>query len=431
MKKGSSYLLPLIVALSFAGCAKKNDSSKSTIDVSTINNNSNLTPEQKATELADAGEQLFSAQGFVYAETVMDMALAADPKNPKAGFYKHLLAFVSTDRGILKRIQKLAARTQATRESFEQIAWQMDKMPESNLFKFLMDPSQKDIQTESDVQAYLESKVNALENLRQWLRQNKQSSFKLTGTDSMMQGLAARMNEECTTVENEDGVYEINCKDLHERRRNTFSVNVNSADLEAIQHMTAALELLFTSYISYDLSGMLDVVLRSDYASLPTNAKLNAFLANPQFGTLRQDSKIGKLQEMGTDLIAGARWLKSIQKQVCTNPKKKYNRTGFLFNQGFCLEQNPEKPLEQTLEGLKHILNGGTIEGEFELKSGPYRTQYAPLMPLLKPIKDVRQLGLQVNACGEVIPEGDPTIAGLFPKRDGLVILKGNSKCGF
>jgi hypothetical protein len=431
MKFGNYGLLPVAFALTLAGCSGSGDADKkAVVDTNAIANSSKLTTAEKAAEMADAGEQLMSAQGFLYAEQIFDVALSYDSQNQKAGFYKRLLAFIMTDQGIIKRLEKVSSRTESSRISYQKMIWGFSKTPESNLTKFLLKDGGAAIETESDIQGYFESKVLALENLRQWLRQNKQASFKLNGTDSMLEGLGKRMVEECATVENEQGIYEINCKNWEERMRNSTSILVNGADLEAIQHMVAGLEVLFTMYVSYDFSGAMDAAMQPGFATMGSSDQLNVLLKNPSFGTLRKDSQLSKISEMGADAIAGARWLKANQAAVCKNPIKKFNRPGFLFNQGFCMQEKPDQaPFEEIAQAASNLFRGGKISKTFELKTGYYQTDYAPLAALVNPIKDIRQLGLRENGCGQLIPQGDPTIAGMFPAGDGLKVLEGLSQC--
>src|SRR5687768_13915751 len=98
--------------ISACSSEKENSRNSGTIDTSKILQNRALTAQEKGTELARAAEQLVQTSSFSLAESVLDTALAVDPDNKLAQFYKAFLADKLALRGIAVRIKPLVAKNE-------------------------------------------------------------------------------------------------------------------------------------------------------------------------------------------------------------------------------------------------------------------------------------------------------------------------------
>jgi hypothetical protein len=136
MKK---YLLLLTLG-TLASCSqgiKQADSKPgyAIINTNEIHADASLASPEKAEKLALAAEQLMTPTSFMYADLVLDQALALDASNLRAKFYKAVVATPMSLKGIAARIKPLAARDlESLRRYNEAIA----NLPESGLKNFFL-----------------------------------------------------------------------------------------------------------------------------------------------------------------------------------------------------------------------------------------------------------------------------------------------------
>jgi hypothetical protein len=69
-----------------------------------------INSEMSSKDLTEAGEQLITPTQFMVADKVFDMALAQDPNNFKALFYKQFLKSFIVNKGILTRVKPLVVK---------------------------------------------------------------------------------------------------------------------------------------------------------------------------------------------------------------------------------------------------------------------------------------------------------------------------------
>ncbi len=198
-----------------------------------------------------AGEQLATPTGFMYADVVLDQALSQDPDNKKAQFYKAFLAQPMALQGILARIKPLANLKPETKKQYEEA---ISGLPNSGLKTFLFD-GQEDIKTEKDAQAFVDEIHQGQEKFRQFLKANKDLELTLNLNDWAIQGSVKKAMDDCAVNQVTAGVYEIKKCDL----THTLEVKLNRADIEALQQITAGLQIYTAMLNSYDASGTIAV----------------------------------------------------------------------------------------------------------------------------------------------------------------------------
>ena len=120
-----------------------------------IKNDVSLAPKAKAEWLAQMGEIFVNPTGFMYADDILNEALAIDGSNKRALFYKAFLKPLMSLEGILKRIEPVMAKeTEDVKKSYEEYA--KTYLPNSGLQAFLLN-GQPNIRNEADIQKYLDS----------------------------------------------------------------------------------------------------------------------------------------------------------------------------------------------------------------------------------------------------------------------------------
>lgn len=379
-------------------------------------------PEETAENLALAGEQLLSPVSFMYADLVFDMALQTDASNKRAQFYKALIKPMMQLKGALNRIKPVIA----TLPEREQSQYQdyLAKAPESALKTFLMDGPQ-DIHTEEDALKFLDQYRSAWEDMRVFMKENKDLNLDvnvmtLVGVGSALDNAAKEcqysnsMNQEFTVAD---------CDYLK-----ALKINISRADIEVIQQLAAGMQIYHTLATAYSLDGVREFSENSQGKSMTTQEVVEHFSHSTKAGMLRNNA-LAKIPSLGTDAVAGARWALSIQDKLCpTGSFDHSNRKGFLVEAGLCIDKTDKqgKPVTDLLKTIESALTGGLMAVEGLAKDGStIQAEIKPVAPLADPIQDLRSLApTSYNQCGNAVALADKTIGGVFPNGDGNTYLK-------
>lgn len=196
-----------------------------------------------------------------------------------------------------------------------------------------------------------------------------------------------------------------------------------------MQQIVSGFQVYSVLINAYSLDGAIGVSDRFKDKEVSGNVIREELLKVPGFATLRDATGLGSIVSMGIDAIAGVRWAKSLQSKLCPagtdNPS---NRPGYVFNNGLCIEekQDAETSLEEVLKNVELALNGGLVDSTFNGVNGTHKTQIKPVAFLNGSVKDVRDLGLFFDECGNVIDSADSTLGGIFVKKDANVVLSLN-----
>ena len=176
-----SKLCALLVSFSLVGLtactgkkSKDNKGSK-TIDTNLIQKNSSSLTDS-AENLALSAEQLISPLSFMYADLIFDMALKNDPNNKRAQVYKTILKPLVYMKGSMKRIKPLIPLL--TKEEQREYNKFIKDYPESALKTFLLD-GKEDLNSEADVQVFLDGYRDQWEQVRLFMKDNKNLNIDL------------------------------------------------------------------------------------------------------------------------------------------------------------------------------------------------------------------------------------------------------------
>ncbi len=414
-------------ALACSGTDFEIPKNSNSVDAAGIMADKNLSPPEKAEQLAKAAEQLVTVQGFAYASNIADLALQQDPSNLRAKFIRAVLAPIMVGKGILARVEPLAGRDPKLQEEYDKILADLEtKAPNSTYKSFLMD-GQPDIRSENDIQNYYNSISQAFGVLRQFAKENKDSHLTVMTSDTFFEIMKRRLEDACEIVETAPWKYEYKCPSPVKM----LEVDFSRADFEGVQQIAAGFELYYAFYNSYDLSGAIQVAIdQKGRENVPAQETIDALLKDPKFATLRDGNAFKKIKEMGVDAVVGMRWVLSNQDSLCprgtSNPR---NRLGSLFNFGICVS-NPTDAA-QTVRKVASALAGRDIPVEFQNKyAQKYATVLNPASLMNSPIADLRSLTpLKFNKCNLLEGVGDPSVGGLLPKGDANTALVHLNTC--
>jgi hypothetical protein len=417
-----SLMALALCSITATACSHKHHQVVKTIDTKSIRNDSSLNSSQKAERLALAAEQLVSPGSFMYAKDVVDQALSIDSDNKRAQMIDALIAPLMATKGILERVKPIAERNEKSKAKYEEVMAKVDKKPAHALKTFLLDGKQ-DIVTEADAQSFTDSIRNAFDKQRTFFKNNKNLDLTFNLSD-LFSAAALNKEDSCYMDTDESGVYKEYC--LEDTTPAVLEYKLNRADNEAIQQIAAGMEIYISLLNSYDVSGALAVSDKYDNTNANSNEVREELLKNKSFGTLRGSSGLNGIVSMGMDAISGIRYAAAAQDELCpAGVKDKSNRPEYVFTQGICISdrKDTENPLENILKTVELALKGEAISHKFTGDKGEYTTVVTPVSILMGSVKDVRDLGLGFNQCGNVVGVGDATLGGVFPRKDVNVVL--------
>lgn len=406
--------------------SKKSQTEVTKIDTNKIQNNRNLTVEQRAEQLALAGEQLMSFGGFVYAEDVFNQALIVDAKNQRAMFYKKLLGPIMTLRGVMARVEPLVKKDANAVADYDNA---LKDLPNSSVRDFLLE-GKPDIKTEKDVQKLFDAQYAAYNDFRVYLKENKDLNLTLNLPSQAWDQRFKTHAHICTVTHDGNGIYNSECK----TNLKVFQIKLERADIEAMQQVIAGVQIYQAIFNAYDVSGVHDLILdNSKNNTTYTDEEIvNILKGNQDFGKLRADQQLTSIIGMGKDGLAGVRWAVKKQKELCPEPKKDtfitgedqmefkmVRRPGTLFEDGICIDDgaNTSDPLEKTLKMVELALNGNpmNVYGTDRFTGQEIQTQVRYSQILSQPIKDLKaQAPTKYTKCGKASQLPDQTIGGLF-----------------
>lgn len=325
-------------------------------------------------------------------------------------------------KGLVTRVQPQLDLVQKA-----ELQKQIDNFPDSALKTFLLD-GKEDIRSEKDMQVFLDLYITAMNDMRVFLKNNKNIEITLNANDWSWTGFLARANEECGVDYTFDGqIEEVQCP-----LKKAGEIKMNAADMEALQHMYGGMQFYFSLLNAYDLSGVqaLSQLPEDKRESMTSKETFNFLSQFKDFGVYRASSQLDKIAEMGLDFTRAAKWAFTMQSTLC---KKGYesvkNRPGFLFNKGLCMDiENPQEASKE-LALIELVLNGGAIPIKDD-NGDSTGIMVKPVLLFTNPVKDIKALKPTFETCSnDSYIEGitsitDPTLNGVFPGGELNMLLK-------
>lgn len=429
----------LVLTGMLIGCGGNKHSRHKIVDANTILNDKSLSNKEKAAKLTESAELLISPAGLTYAKLIIDKAIALDPANRKIQLYKNIIDVQVPFKGLLSRVKPLAASTTTASKVHQSY---VDGVPESANKSYLMDGPQ-DIHTEKQLQAQLDAIHDNLDDLRSFLKNNKDEEFDLKLIDwKESASMSDLYDDSCIQVTNNDQeLPEVKIDEYCSAA--TVDTKLNRADMETLIQAVGAQQLLLIGATAYDVTGSLNTA-EAGHGKPSSDKEIYGMLAKSSEFGLARGNKLKGIMTFGAELVSSAQMILNMQKEVCPTGETGNinNRPGYLVNSGLCLRET-DKVTSNTSLGTALViadlvLNRQLVDVQVaknKLKialPGQPQTGYVAKAvlsaPLDNPIADIKTLLPEFNECDKVSNIADATAGGLLPNGDaGLVLKTGNS----
>ncbi len=420
LKLGTSTLLAASVILSLTACGDVAKQLGLKKDAQTEKVTITVSDQMDAEQLAQAAEQLIGPYTFMLADKAAEMALAKDPANQRALFYRSFLKRFMSLKGILTRVKPLV-RTQGNITEFER--W-TSQLPYSPMRDFLFDGAE-DIRDVKTAQDFLVQYRESINSFRKYLRSNPDINITLNMNPHVwQQALSDSVTDNCTIkkIETPNGVrYEASCD-----YREIVQRKINPADALAISQAAAGEVLYYSILTSYSYEGT-DALLKVDFTNATSSERQAAFEKIPTFGLLRADQGMSEIRNLGADFVGAVKWAISKQSQLCpTGTETKAARRGFIFSKGICVNTDSES--QRTLALIETALNSA-IQVKIKNAHDEEVTANVDYLALSrKPVVDIRTiLPASFDNCGNATSLRDKTMGGTFPDGNAETFMVGKS----
>lgn len=381
----------------------------------------NVEAKMNSDELTDAAEQLIGPFSFMFADKVLDRALAQDPNNKKALLYKAMLRPMMATRGLWKRARPFA-RANGNLGKWDKI---MTNFPESPLKKFYSE-GVEDIATPEDALGLVDEIREGFNDLRKMIKSNPDMNLVINLNPHIFEKfIKDKTFQSCTVVETEDSWgnihYEFQCD-----YTNVMIMKANNADFAAMQQMAAGWYLWLTMYTGYRLDGV-EELAQIDPTNQMSIAGKQAFLESKKdFGLKRSSNSWNQVRELGSDLAAATRWALRYQESLCPAPvqqdlpwwmeQSQIRRPGYVVEKGICIKDSPQG---QRMLSLFEALLVGPQDVEVKDKNGMHLVKANPFGFLDNPVADLRSISpSNYTPCGVPSKLRDSSIGGLLPNAD-------------
>lgn len=407
-----------------AGSIKPPSESSLDFDLNEILNNSNLSSKQKAEKLTSVGELFMGLGNFMFAHEIFVKSLSLDPVNSKTQLLHQLTRPSMALRGLLQKVRSLASGSLAGRAILQRV---QRHIPPGPLKDFLNEGTQE-FSKESEVQAWADGYFAVLEEVRKYLKSNKNHEMEISylknadvGTSpwealSSCQGFMVKPNH-----------YQIKDCPSYEILR----FKLNSADVEVFQQSIAGSQVYVLATNNYDLSGSLDVLEKLEPLSASAKTVWSHLVKDENFAKLRSGPGFKALYELGFDGVAALRWVRQFQDKLCPGGEgSKSNRPGYVFDSGLCLpaKTKEQKILNQIVGAVELALLGGEVTMNLG-RGGKVAIQSRPSVFINSPLVNLKDLKPQFGSCGELNSFADNSLGGLFPDADFNRVIRSENHC--
>lgn len=477
----------LLVACSSNKDEKKEDTSKTRVDGQAIVEDDSIDNQQKAIQLVNAGEMLFTPESFFLANPIFETAIALDPENKKAQMYKAMIKPLMNMKGIVKRIEPLVKKDPIEYANYQRNHYGEDSYYQTHpLFDQFLKDGEGDISSEKELQDFFQSQIAAYNEARLFFKNNRDLQTEVNISEKWYEQRAINRGNICTYTRIHDLAVDIDCR----TNLDFMKMKVDRGEMEVFKNSFAGMQVYLILMTAYNATGAQEAVMNSrDIVDMTQKELFEIALATgDQIGTLRDDQALASILDLGIDGMTGVRWVKDNQETLCPLPtegtsfvhdysnyevnsyvdsngdyqydiefgKKHLRREGYVFDEGLCLDELTfRKPLDKVLNMIEVALGGGTIEIEGKQKRsdyiypvprrlgpdgelipivnqipGTYETgeivtaNLQPATILTSPIQDLRSvMPNEFNRCGEIKNFTDNTLGGLFPDGDAAEYL--------
>lgn len=358
--------------------------------------------QASAEDLALAGEQLVTPSSFPLADRVLDEALAKDPSNKRAQFYKMFLKPFMVFQGVAVRVRPFV-RAYGDMEQFKKL----EDLPNSTTRDLLFN-GREDIANLAQLQDLLVEYRDANIEFYQWLKNNEDLELVLN-LNPWIFGNEIQKDVDCRLIEESPEGMRVVCDN-----RNLLQRKLSPADNIALRQGVASLALYAILYTSYTLDGLEKIFAQSKGQELSSHERLQILQNTPQAGQLRRDNAMKYIHAFGSDFAYAMSYAIKNQQALCPKTSDKA-RKGQVFKHGLCVASDTDKSL-----ALLNLALKGAFVQDFEDSTGQKKSILIdPFAISTRPATDIRiYLPESLDACGHAASYADNTLGGIFPLGD-------------
>lgn len=396
-----------------------------------------------ADELARIGELLLMPEGMTYANQMFDQALAIDPKNNKANFYKAWTGPLMTLQGYIPMVQPLLVN-QGDQDGLERIREHLAtlNMPELQSFATTLAPGQKPFTSYYDVQRFIHdtvlpsiqaavTNISAVDTSAGPLQLNfTPQRLKI---DPVRQSTTYDEYSSYCTYDPSTGYqcqnYGYNYSYTDPKLPNVYYVD--QYDIKVLRSSFLALEdqiIVGTAYSAENLEVATRQIKAVDdlrrEAGLPGASAQDIVnvLANSQFGTLftlEQDQGLGSISGSVAEALRNGIALANLKSQLCDSSSR--NASNSLIHP-ICIEADV---VDQLQVGLNVLAGPSLVNFGYDQNGNVVQIEMNLAAVLAKPPTDLKALlPTSFDSNGDPSNYKDPTMGGLFPKGDFISKLE-------
>ncbi len=404
--------------------------------------------QMDAEELALAGEQLVGPYTFMLANRVFDQALAKDPKNQRANFYKAFIKPFMAYKGIVQRIRPLVKEF----GNEDQLQKDLNKIPDSSFKDFITQGGGPSITDAEQAQKFLTEVRNGYNEFRSYLKSNPEMELNLNLNPHLFEeAIRRKMYNSCRISWSGGSGNAIDGRDLSDSQIEYLDSNqdyydyecdpsmmarvgVNAADVKVMQQYAAGIVLYLTPYTSYKFDGLKKLVKlnmersQSGQQPLPAQEVQSVLESNPEFGKLRGDQSMTVVTDLGSDFSAAWKWANENQHALCPNLANEWEvkRPNMLVENGICVGDKFES--RDNLKLFDDILAGSTRQVIRKADGQRVETAVDPMIVFKSPIANLRDIApASYNACGKAETLRDNSLGRILPEGNAKsVLLDGN-----
>lgn len=371
-----------------------------------------------AEELSLAAEQLITPNSFMYADKVLTQALAKDPTNFRAQFYKKMLAQPMLMKGMVTRTKGLFKNNKDVK---------YDEVPNVALKKFLLD-GVNDIKTFSQLQDFLVQYRETVNDWRKFVKENVNQEFVVhLNPDVLKFNDVFDYRRSCYLKEEQNGNYVYECD-----TKEVYNVKLNAGDLTAISQILAGKYLYTILATSYTVDGIEKFVEKSTTNFLTNEQSANLLKSIPTLGLVRKDQAFTSIRSLGADLVSASKWVQQNMNALCPKGDGAFNqRRGFLFADGLCLGAKSEKA--DVLKVFESMIAGIAVVSSEDVNCNKRNVRINAFNVFENPVQDLRQLApIKYNAYDKVSELADKSFGGVFVDNDAEdFMLEKNFDCDY
>jgi hypothetical protein len=382
-------------------------------------------------------------EGMTYANQMFDQALAIDPKNNKANFYKAWTAPLMTLQGYLPMVQGLLV-AQGDQDALERMRENIATlhMPELQTFTSTLAPGQKPFTNYHDVQRFIHDTVlPAIEASVTYISAVDTSAGPLQlnftperlKTDPVRQTISYNDYENSCTYDPTNGYtcsqYSYDYYHSDPKLPNLYYVD--QYDIKVLRSAFLALQdsiIVGTAYSVENIEVATRQIkavddIRRDTGLWGASAQdIVGVLNNSQYGTLftlEKDQGLGSISGSVAEVIRNGIALANLRSQLCISTSR--NSSNSLISP-ICIEADV---VDQLQVGLNVLAGPAPVNFGYDQNGNRVQIQMNLAAVLNNPPADLKALlPTSFDSNGDPSNYKDPTMGGLFPNGDFITKLE-------